>query len=272
MYTVKEERLWNKFLSGAAVLLSLMLPMLVVAEPVGAQNITYPMGNIKSVVEHSQIMDMNKISPKADLVVSAKCSLVLKNIDGYICYSYKDKSAKFSIYAIDKRVNEVNLKKRLDFKADKRIPKIYRNPIKCFKHTGYDLGHLEPDADEDFSKTTLYHTYLMSNVVPQPSFINRNIIANWENFERDLTITGTVVMITGADYYRTRYFNNPHCSKLPKDYYKVYFVYNNVTKRYEPFLVLYTKNNTKHITYKIRNGRFIRNFLKRRGIYFYNKK
>ena len=191
-------------------------------------------------------------------------------MDGYICYDYKAKSPRFNVYIIDKKVNEVNLKKRLDFRPDSRIPLKFRDPIKCFKHNDYDLGHLEPDADVDYNKSALMHTYLMSNIVPQPSYINRVIIANWEKFERYLTYTGKVVVITGADYYKNGYLNDdPFCSKIPKDFYKALFVFSNITHRYEPFLVLFTRNNDLHKTYVLRSRTDIQRFLRKRKIYYY---
>ena len=266
----REEKLWSNFLSSTAVVLSMLLPIIALAKPLNIADCNLTQTKLKT--KHMEIMDMRKVEPKTPLIFNVSCSQVLKNMDGYICYSYSDKSPRFNIYAINERVNKINLKKRLNFKADKRIPREYRNPIKCFKHNDYDLGHLEPDADVDFNKSAMYHTYLMSNIVPQPSYINRYVISKWEAFERALTFTGTVVMITGADYYKSKYFNNKNCSKLPKDYYKVYFVYDNIIKRFEPFLLIYTKNNTTHKVYSTHRKSYIINFLKKRKIYFLNKK
>lgn len=224
-----------------------------------------------AVASNFKYISLSNINPKVKLTLTVKCDELLKDPNGYICYSYKAKSPLYNVYVINYKVNLINLKKRLKFKPDDRIPSVYRNPIKCFSHNDYDLGHLEPDADADYNKSILAYTYLMSNIVPQPSFINRKIISNWERIERSLTQLGNVIVITGAVYYKRSYLNkDKKCSLLPKGFYKVFLLYDTYVKHYNPILMLYVNN--KRIVSIITNRRRIKDFLLKRKIRILNKK
>ena len=211
-----------------------------------------------------KILDMNKVDKRVNLRIEARCDQVLTNPGSYICYDYKFKGPLFNIYTADNRVNKVNLKHRLKFRPDKRIPVEYRSDIRCFANNDYDLGHLKPDADADWSVKSLKYTYLMSNVVPQPSKINRYVISKWEDVERDMTKVGVIIVITGADYYNSQHLNNDHnCTSLPKDYYKIIFVKNSDGKYYPNMMfVAYKYGKVKFYS----KERYIYNFLRRRGI------
>jgi len=204
------------------------------------------------------------------LNILASCDKILYYPEQARCYSYKYKGDLFNVYLIDSKVDKINLKKRLSFRHDPNIPLNKQASVKCYRKSGYDLGHLMPDADADYNKTILATTYYLSNVVPQPPYINRHIIANLEKMERTLADYKPIVIITGAHYYKNRYLkNNPRCINLPEYYYKIFLI-NYYSDRYKPILVfkIYSKN-AKVIEYTTK--RKIDDFLRKENIILINK-
>ena len=223
---------------------------------------------LTSSIENIHVLDMNKVDSRVDFKIRAKCDKVLTNPRSYICYSYENKGPLFNIYTLDDRVNQGNAKKRLNFIEDKRLIAKYRSNRDCFKDTGDDLGHLKPDADADWSKSSLKYTYLMSNVVPQPANINRHIVSQWEKFERDSTLLGVTIVITGTDYYKRRYLDKDNkCTKLTKDFYKAIFAKNH-NGRYYPIVLFVAYRRGEKVKQYTNPGEIYR-FLLRRNLYIF---
>lgn len=222
----------------------------------------------KENIESIHILDMNKVDHRVHFKLKAHCDKVLVNPRSYICYSYENKGPLFNIYTLDDRVNQGNQKQRLNFIDDKRLIAKYRSNKECFKNNNEDLGHLKPDADADWSRSSLKYTYLMSNIVPQPSNINRHIISKWEEFERASVMLGTTIVITGVDYYKNRYLNkDSKCTKLTKDFYKVIFAKNH-NGRYYPVVMFVVYRRGERVKQCTNPGEIYR-FLLRRKIYIF---
>jgi len=232
-------------------------------------------------VDSSNLNSLNHIKQKTikgykidkrmnHLNILASCDKILYYPGQARCYNFKHKGSLFNVYLIDNKVDKINLKKRLIFRSEPNIPSDKQASLECYKRSGYDLGHLMPDADADYNKTILATTYYLSNVVPQPPYINRHIIADLEKMERTLADYKPIVIITGAHYYKNRYLkNNPRCISLPEYYYKVFLI-NSYRNRYKPILVfkIYSRN-AKVIEYTTK--RKIDDFLRKENIILINK-
>jgi len=143
------------------------------------------------------------------------------------------------MYYLDSRVNKF-YKKRLNFKEDRRIPKEYRNYLKCYYKSGYDRGHLAPDAAFDFNLTILKTTYLTSNIVPEKPRTNRYIISKIEKLIRNIARKNKIIVITGAIQSNKKLKNKNYCANIPKFIYKLIFIKD---KNYYEFLKGYLINN-----------------------------
>lgn len=90
-----------------------------------------------------------------------------------------------------KNIENKTDRSKCKFKEDKLIPKIFRNTIKDFKHSGYDRGHLAPAANHP-------GTFFLSNISPQNPNFNRGYWKKLEKYIRDQTkIYTSIDVFTG---------------------------------------------------------------------------
>ncbi|MFA5426676.1 MAG: DNA/RNA non-specific endonuclease [Sulfurimonas sp.] len=158
------------------------------------------------------------------------CDQVLEN-DGYFktCYDYKVKGAKYVAYTIDGSLaNSNNIEERPRFYPDKNIPPKYRGEYSDYTNNRYgmDRGHMAEDASFDYSQRSLKAVYVLSNITPQHSTVNRDkkAWAGVERFGRALaTKMGKVDVLNGVIYS-----NNPkrighNQIAIPDAFWKMYY-------------------------------------------------
>jgi len=170
--------------------------------------------------------------------IISNCSQVINDDLQRKCYLYNYKKPKFNFFKIQYSNIDTSIKKRLSFKEDKRIPEEYQNKLKNYVHSGYDRGHLAPDASFDINMTILKTTYLTSNIVPETPRVNRYIISKIEKEERDL------VKETKIDVYVLT-LANYKSKKFDKNMYIPDYIFILIYYKY--------KNNYQSIAYKIPN-------------------
>lgn len=121
-----------------------------------------------------------------------------------VCYSYDAKAPLSVAYTLDGAlVYAGNIEKRPSFYSEKNIPVRYRSKSQDFTRSGYDRGHLAPDASFDWSEGTLRKTYTMANVVPMVPVVNQKTWLKAEKLERSAAHKhGTVDVINGVIYSR----------------------------------------------------------------------
>jgi endonuclease G len=115
-----------------------------------------------------------------------------------------------------------NLKKRLTFRNDKRISFGYTS-VKSFTHSGFDKGHLAPDAAYDFDIKILRFTYLNSNILPEVPYLNRYIISKIEKNFRDEAIKNqkNALIITGGINFK---YNSDLNFYVPEQIFKILII------------------------------------------------
>ncbi len=97
------------------------------------------------------------------------CSQVVDKEFFKVCYSY-DLNGGLKLLHIDwtaDLVNELNIKERPKFYEEEQLPEEYRAEYSDYTHSGYDRGHMAPDASFDWSIESLEATYSMANIIPQ---------------------------------------------------------------------------------------------------------
>jgi len=89
-----------------------------------------------------------------------------------------------------------------------------------FRNTGYDKGHLAPNAAIDFSRHSNNETFLMSNIVLQNPKLNRQAWGSLEGVIRGWTQTKGKLAITTGPLYddKPEYIND---IPVPKSFYKI---------------------------------------------------
>ena len=103
-------------------------------------------------------------------------------------YNYSNKSADWVYYSLtDLSVN--GYYPRSDyFVSDKELPEYARSIPEDYYNSGYDRGHLAPAATIDYSEKSMQQSFLMSNIIPQNSTLNRGLWAQIEGWVRDCAV------------------------------------------------------------------------------------
>lgn len=164
------------------------------------------------------------------------CDQILNN-DGYFktCYDYKAKGAKYVAYTLDgSLVNAGGIKQRPKFYEDLNIPSRYRSRSSDYTKNIYqmDRGHLFSDASMDYSQRSMEAVYVMSNIIPQDSSINRSkkAWAGLERFGRTLaTKMGRVHVLNGVVYSNKPKRIGHGQIAVPEAFWKMYY---NDEKKY----------------------------------------
>jgi endonuclease G len=147
--------------------------------------------------------------------------------DGYsVGYSFKYKAALWVSYIMSKGSVGINVERGDNFYADPDIPEQARVEPDNFRNTGYDKGHLAPNAAIDFSRYSNNQTFLMSNIVLQRPELNRRAWGSLEGIIRGWTHTkGKLIITTGPLYDKKPEQIND--IPLPKSFYKVVYSFKH---------------------------------------------
>ena len=119
-----------------------------------------------------------------------------------ICYDYGYKSATYVGYILDGTlVNNVNIKERPNLYIEPTIPTEYQVKHSDYTNSGYDRGHLAPDADFDYNQADLETIYTLANIVPQDPNVNRHYWTKAEAYEREMAYKlGELWVINGVKF------------------------------------------------------------------------
>ncbi len=155
--------------------------------------------------------------------IDTHCDKILHKKAFDICYSCKWKTPKLVVYKVDGNlIDAKNLsRKSLRFRPDYNLPIRCRSYSKDYSHTGFDRGHLAPNAVFDYNRAIQKQTFLMSNIAPQKPRLNRRLWAKIEKFVRiQARKYKNIRVITGVcgslGYIK-------HNVNIPKWWYKIIF-------------------------------------------------
>ena len=180
--------------------------------------IFFILGIFQSPLNAKNILQLNNIMIKD---VFFNCDKILKYPNQIRCYNFTFKEPVAALYYINKNVTK-SIKKRLNFKEDKNIPKSFQNKLSCYVKSGFDRGHLASDADFDYNLTILKTTYFTSNIVPETPYLNRRLIAEAEKTERKFAVKlNGVYVLTGIIPSLQKLKKNKECANIPYLIYKI---------------------------------------------------
>ena len=126
---------------------------------------------------------------KTKFINKDDCDKILDKEFLYICYDHHLKVAKSVAYTLyGDLVNELNIKERPSFYIEEDIDKPYRAKVSDYSHSGYDRGHMAPDAAFDWSQESLDATYSLANIIPQIPEVNQQMWVEAEKYAREVAL------------------------------------------------------------------------------------
>ncbi len=180
---------------------------------------------IKKILLSSSVIVALNATDISDFIDLKTCDQIIDKQVFKICYSYKYKGALAVWYEINgKFVNKNNIKNRPDFYSEKNIPIEYRTKSQDYINSGFDRGHLAPDANFDYDPKTQAKTYSMVNIVPQSPTLNRKAWIKAERYERLIAskLKKTTV-INLIDYSKSTQQIGKSKLSVPSTFYKIIF-------------------------------------------------
>ncbi len=146
------------------------------------------------------------IDIKSKFINGSKCDTIIDKEFFKICYSYNYKAAKSVAYTLDgDLVNETNIKERPFFYEEEELDPSQRAKYSDYTNSGYDRGHLAPDAAFDWSRESLEATYSLANIIPQIPEVNQDMWVKVEKYARDKAVELGAVNILNI----VKYSSNP---------------------------------------------------------------
>jgi len=160
-----------------------------------------------------------------DFINNKDCDQIIEKNYITICYDYSLKAPTAVSYALDgSLVNELNIEKRPYFKIERTIEREYRASYSDYTHSGYDRGHLAPDAAFDWSEESLDEVYTLSNIIPQARKVNRYTWTKAERYARFVAVQrGQINVINVVKYSNAPLRIGSHDIAVPSGYYKVLY-------------------------------------------------
>lgn len=180
---------------------------------------------IKKILLSSSVIVVLNATDISDFIDLNNCDQIIDKQIFKICYSYKYKGALAVWYELDGNlVNKNNIKSRPDFYSEKNIPIEYRTKSQDYINSGFDRGHLAPDANFDYDPKTQAKTYSMVNIVPQSPTLNRKAWIKAERYERLIASKlKTITVINLIDYSKSTQQIGKSKLSVPNTFYKIIF-------------------------------------------------
>ena len=140
-------------------------------------------------VSEEEVLEEENLDYTKQFINEDNCNRILDKEFLKICYDYNLKVAKSVSYTLyGDLVNELNIEERPSFYVEREIEAEYRATTADYTNTGYDRGHLAPDASFDWSQDSLDATYSLANIIPQVPKVNRQLWIKAEKYARDKAV------------------------------------------------------------------------------------
>jgi len=175
------------------------------------------------------IFEIEKISFKANFINEGNCSQIIDNSFIVVCYDYQFKAAKSVAYHLDgDLVNELNIEERPSFYEEESLDKAYRATSDDYSNSGYDRGHLAPDASFDWSQESLEAVYTLANIIPQAPTVNRYMWIDSEKYARTKAVEfGEIDVVNVVKYLPDANRIGEDNLTVSKGFYKILYSQDN---------------------------------------------
>ena len=193
-------------------------------------------GAIESTpTNNTQQQREEKTDYKSQFINTTSCNQIIDKEFITICFDYKLKGAKSVAYRLDgDLMDELNIKKRPSFYKEPTLEKKYQIVTTDYTNSGYDRGHLAPDASFDWSQESLDAVYSLANIIPQAPQVNRNMWVKVEDYARDKAMElGELDVINVVQYSKNVKRIGKNKMGVSRGFYKV--LYNDSEKYKECF-------------------------------------
>lgn len=131
---------------------------------------------------------------------------VLENSAFTTGYSDQHKGGLWSMYLLYGDQVAVTRERNDSFRADDRIPDDFQSTLNDYAGSGYDRGHLAPNASLDHTELSQRETFYLSNIVPQSPAFNRYQWSDVEQWLRDCSqekMDNTPLLVITGSHYET---------------------------------------------------------------------
>lgn len=162
---------------------------------------------------------------KVKFIDENNCSQIIDNEFIEICYDYKKKAATAVAYTLDgDLVNEGNIKDRPSFYVEKSLKEKDRISVTDYINSGYDKGHMAPDASFDWSEESLDAVYTLANAIPQAPQVNRYSWKRLEDYARDKAVEyGSIQVVNVVKYGQRSSRMGKNRMAISKGYFKILY-------------------------------------------------
>ncbi len=210
-------------------------------ENISNRNNSSPINLNEHIISSSS--SLTQLDYKSKYINSKKCNQIVNKDFFEICYDYKLKAAKAVSYTLEgDLVNELNIKERPKFYEEETIDEQYRAKYSDYTNSGYDRGHLAPDASFDWSEESLKATYSLANIIPQVPEVNQKTWVKVEKYARDKAVElGEINVLNLVKYNSNPKFIGRDKIAVSIGFYKI--LYNRGLNYNECFYYLNDKSN-----------------------------
>ena len=173
-----------------------------------------------------------ELSYKEKFIDENNCSQIIDNEFIVMCYDYKKKAVTAVSYTLlGDLMNEQNIEERPPFYVEKTLNSKDRISTTDYINSGYDRGHMAPDAAFDWSQESLEAVYTLANIIPQAPQVNRNSWAKLERYVRDKAEElGELNVVNVVKYGQRSSRMGKNRMAISKGYYKILY---NQEENYE---------------------------------------
>lgn len=187
---------------------------------------------VQETTEDTSSAQPETTSYKEKFINDTNCNQIIDNEFIVMCYDYKRKAVKAVSYTLmGDLVNELNIKDRPSFYVEKKLKPKDRVTTRDYTNSGYDKGHMAPDAAFDWSQESLDAVYTLANIIPQAPQVNRRSWAKLEAYVRDRAEEfGELTVMNVVKYGNYSYRMGDSRMAISKGYYKIL---SNEAEEYE---------------------------------------
>jgi len=173
-----------------------------------------------------------EVNYKEKFINEDNCSQIIDNEFIVMCYDYQKKAVKAVSYTLlGDLMNETNIDERPSFYVEKELKSKDRISSTDYTRSGYDKGHMAPDAAFDWSEESLDAVYTLANIIPQAPQVNRRSWAKLERYVRNKAEElGELNIVNVVKYGQRSSRMGKNRMAISKGYYKILY---NEEENYE---------------------------------------